>query len=133
MRLKGGAKSRFVLNLIEDHNLKFKKTFTNTLKELGISHIKSYPEYPKFNSKIERRFLDFRLFLLNHQGEDAKTLIIQESNIHNYIPPHKSLGGLTPCEVYWGGKSPPDNSPYKTLSVKDYFPNFDKDIYIKLY
>lgn len=121
------------LSFKTDRGTQFKKTFASGLKELGISHIKSYPEYPKFNAKIERRFLDFKLFLLNHQGEDAKTLTVQESNIHNYISSHKSLGGLTPCEVYWGGKSPPDNSPYKIESVKDYFPNFDKDIYIKLY
>ncbi|TYQ15367.1 UNVERIFIED_CONTAM: integrase-like protein [Acetivibrio alkalicellulosi] len=120
------------LSFKTNRGTQFKKTFASGLKELGISHIKSYPEYPKFNTKIERRFLDFKLFLLNHQEEDAKTLIIQESNIHNYVSLHKSLGGLT-CEVYWGGKSPPDNSPYKILSIKDYFPNFDKDIFIKLY
>lgn len=121
------------LSIKTNRGTQFKITFTNAMKELGISHIKSYPEYPQFNGKIERQFKDFNLFLLNHQGEDAITLVTQESNIHNYISQHKSLGGLTPCEVYWMGKSPPDNSPYIIKSVKDYFPNFDKDIYIKLY
>ena len=31
------------------------------------------------------------------------------------------------------GKSPPNPSQYTIKSVKDYFPNFNKDIYIKLY
>ena len=121
------------LSIKTDRGTQFKNTFADRMKELGISHIKSYPEYPQFNAKIERRFKDFNVFLLNHQGEDAVTLITQESNIHNFIAPHRSLGELTPCEVYWMGKSPPENSPYTIKSVKDYFPNFDKDIFIKLY
>lgn len=114
-----------------DRGVQFKLTFSNYLKEQGIIHLKSYPDFPKFNAKIERRFKDIRLFSLANPGMDLETLIITESNIHNYIKPHKSLGGLTPCAVYWRGADPPfEHSNAKLESIQNWHPKVESDLQV---
>jgi|GEM_PF-6802159 len=74
-----------------DRGTQFKVTFTDVLKDLGIKHLKSYPNFPQFNAKIERRFKDLTLFEINNPNMTLEKMIILESNLHNYVKSHKSL------------------------------------------
>lgn len=94
-----------------DRGTQFKLTFSNHLKVRGITHLKSFPQFPTFNAKIERRFKDVRLFSLANPDMDIESVIITEANLHNFVRPHESLGGHTPCVVYWQGADPPFEHP----------------------
>lgn len=116
-----------------DRGTQFKVRFSNFLKEKGISHLKSYPNMPQFNAKIERRFKDVRLFNLVNPQMDLETLVITESNIHNFVRPHESLSGLTPSDVYWKRKGPPFEKPdSKIESITKWHPSANVDLEVAI-
>jgi transposase InsO family protein len=121
-----------------DRGTQFKKIFTGFLESIDVFHLKSYPYYPKFNAKIERRMLDISMYinsvstfyLLNIN--DVKVHLANESSKHNNIRPHKSLGGLTPSKVYHG-TSPPGKKPFKLVPVSYYLPSTKCYLWIRVF
>lgn len=75
-------------------------TFGLFLRENGIKHIRSRVHHPQTNGKAERFFREVEQRL--EKFETIENLV----NWQNSIKPHRSLGGLTPEEVFWCAQSP---------------------------
>ena len=75
------------------------------LEDQGMDHVRGAPNHPQTQGKIERwhQTLKNRLLLENYYLpgalEEAIAAFVEHYNHHRY---HKSLGNLTPADVYFG-------------------------------
>ena len=103
-----------------DNGPEFRKRFKRLLAELKITLFNSPIFYPQFNGVVERLNREIRRKSRSHNLNTVEAInefLDEFIDYHNYSS-HKSLGGLSPNQVYACGSH--DNHPETTEIVTPY-------------